>query len=79
MQGKKKLWEGKLLHHFTLRSSSSVDSALDDDALLFESIATKMVSGFPIILMDTFILLGNWLLLHWHFSGISQGFNLNLM
>lgn len=79
MSGREKWWEGNILHHFTLPSSSSVLTAWEDVTVPYVFIATKMLSGFAIILMDTFILLGNWLSLFRHFCGISQGFNLNLI
>lgn len=54
MSGREK-WEGNIVHHFTLPSSWG------DVALLSAFKATKILSGFPITLMDTFISLGNWL------------------
>lgn len=82
MSGGEKWWEGNILHHFTLPSSPSLALALtagEDAAVLYAFIATKMLNGLAIILMDTFISLGNWLSLFWHFCGISQGFNMNLI
>lgn len=71
MSGGEKRGEGNVVVHFTpvlLRGDVPVLSAVN---------AAKMLSGLPIILMDTFIWMGNWLSLFWHFCGISSGFNLN--